>query len=217
MFMSADDILKEVAQSVVDLNSDACKAACIKALENGISPMEIISGGLAAGMTAVGEKYVSKEFFLPELIVSGDVVQESMEVLKPHLKAADANPRGKIVVGTVKGDLHDIGKNIFAMLLKAAGFDVIDLGANVPAEAFVKAVRESDAKILGMSALLSTSMTQMEDVVKELARDGLRRQVRIIVGGAPITPEYAEKIGADYGAHDAVDGVDVCKSWLSVE
>jgi dimethylamine corrinoid protein len=212
--MSSERLTSLIARRVVELDVEGCRKACEQALKMGLPPMKIVSDGLANGIQAVGEKYVSREFFLPELIVAGDVFKESMEVLKPHLDAGDASPRGKVVLGTVKGDVHDIGKNIVAMLLRAAGFEVIDLGANVDPTAFVRATQESKAKILGMSTLVSTCMIQMEVVVKELEKSGLRKGVRVIIGGPPVTSEFARKIGADYGATDAVDGVNKCKTWL---
>lgn len=212
--MSSESFTAEIARRVVELDVEGCKKACERALEMGLPPMKIVSDGLAKGMQAVGEKYVSREFFLPELIVAGDVFKESMEVLKPRLAAGDASPRGKVVLGTVKGDVHDLGKNLVAMLLTVAGFQVIDLGANVDSTAFVKGIQENEAKIVGMSTLLSTCMIQMEAVVKELEKSGLRKEVRVIIGGPPITSEFAQKIGADYGALDAIDGVNKCKMWL---
>jgi len=212
--MGSESLTALIARRVVELDVEGCRKACEEALEKGLPPMKIVSDGLAKGMDAVGEKYLSREFFLPELIVAGDVFKESMEVLKPHLEAGAASPRGKVVIGTVKGDVHDIGKNIVAMLLRAAGFEVIDLGANVDYTKFVAGIQENKAKILGMSTLVSTCMFQMEGVVKELERSGLRKDVRVIIGGPPITSEFAQKIGADYGALDAIDGVNKCKMWF---
>jgi 5-methyltetrahydrofolate--homocysteine methyltransferase len=212
--MASESLTTLIARRVVELDVEGCRKACEQALEKGLPPMKILSDGLAKGMQVVGEKYASREFFLPELIVAGDVFKESMEALEPHLEAGDASPRGKVVIGTVKGDVHDIGKNIVAMLLRAAGFEVIDLGANVDSTAFVKGIREYKPRILGMSTLLSTCMFQMEAAVKELEKSGLRKDVRVIIGGPPITSEFARKIGADYGALDAVDGVNKCKMWF---
>jgi 5-methyltetrahydrofolate--homocysteine methyltransferase len=166
-------------------------------------------------MEVVGEKYERNEYFLAELIMAGETMKEGMKTLEPHLKAGELKRVGKVVIGTVRGDLHDIGKNIVATLLSAAGFDVIDLGVDVPPEKFVEAVKENSPDIVGMSALLTTTMVEMEDIIKELKKAGLRDKVKVIIGGAPITREYAEKIGADAAARDAVEGVNICKSWMA--
>lgn len=213
--MSHQAALDKIVQSIIQFDAEGCKSACEQALNSGLSAQEMISGGLAKAMEIVGQKYETNEFFLSELIVAGEVCQGALDVLKPHMDVGNVGSSGKVVVGTVKGDLHDIGKNVFAMLMRAAGFVVVDLGANVSSDMFVEAVRKNGAKIVGLSALLSTSMEQMEEVIIALQRAGVRDSVKIILGGAPITVEYAEKVGADYGASDAIDGVNHCKSWLS--
>ena len=146
--------------------------------------------------------------------MAGEVMKEGMKVLEPYLRGSEIRKIGKVVIGTVRGDLHDIGKNIVATLLSAAGFEVIDLGVDVPPEKFVEAVKEHNPDIIGMSALLTTTMIEMENVIKALKEAGLRNRVKIIIGGAPITREFAEKIGADAAARDAVEGVNICKSWV---
>lgn len=166
-------------------------------------------------MEGVGEKYERKEYFLAELIMAGEVAEKGMKVLEPHLKGGGAKMVGKVIIGTVKGDLHDIGKNIVAMLLSAAGFEIIDLGVDVPPGKFVEAVREYNPDIVGMSALLTTTVAEMENAIKALKEAGLRDRVRVIIGGAPVTREFAEKIGADAAARNAIEGVEICKLWIS--
>jgi len=144
-------------------------------------------------------------------------MKEGMAVLEPYLKAGDIKSAGKVVIGTVRGDLHDIGKNVVITLLKAANFEVIDLGVDVSAEQFVEAVKKHNPDIVAMSALLTTTMVEMENVIESLKKSGLRDKVKIIIGGAPITPEYAKKIGADAAAKDAVEGVRRCSEWVEAK
>lgn len=205
--------MKQVEESIVSLDTNACVEACRLALSDGIAPIRVISEGMAKGMTIVGEKFQKNEYFLPELIMAGEVMDEGMKVVKPYLGNQDVLPTSKIVLGTIRGDLHDIGKNIVALLLTAAGFQVIDLGVDVPAEVFVEAVRKNTAHLVGMSALLSVTLPEMSTVIKELEESGLRTQLKIVIGGAATTPEGARSIGADYAAKDAVEGVNKCKLW----
>lgn len=212
---SKDEILNKIKDAIVNLDIDNIQRLCMEALEAGLSAYDIVMKGMSKGMEIVGEKYERNEYFLAELIMAGEVMKEGMKVLEPHLKSGEVKKIGKVVIGTVRGDLHDIGKNIVATLLTAAGFDVIDLGVDVPPEKFVEAVRENNPDIVGMSALLTTTMIEMENVIKALKDAGLRDKVKVIVGGAPITKEFADKIGADAAARDAVEGVNICKSWVS--
>ena len=188
-----------------------------KALENKISPIEIVSKSIVEGMSIVGEKFEKGEYFLSELIVAGEIGKEITKLLDPYLKAEETRLEklGRVVIGTVRGDLHDIGKNIVAMMLEAAGFEVIDLGADVPPEKFVEAVKEHDANIVAMSALLTVTMPEMKNVIDELKKAGLRDKVKVIVGGAPVTEEYAKSIGADGYGETAVEGVRICKQWVT--
>lgn len=210
-----EEILSKIRDAVVYLDIDGVQKACREAIDAGIPAYRAVTDGMAKGMEIVGQKYESNEYFLAELIMAGETVKEGMKIIEPYLKSGDIKSAGKVVVGTVRGDLHDIGKNVVATLLKSAGFDVIDLGVDVPAEKFVEAVKENKPDILGMSALLTTTMIEMESVIKALKEADLRDKVKIIIGGAPITEEYAKKIGADAAARDAVEGVNICKSWVS--
>ena len=194
------------------MDIDGVKQGCQDAVAASISPIKAVTEGMGKGMEVVGEKYEAGEYFLAELIMAGEVMKEGMKFLEPHLKETEIKKLGKVVLGTVKGDLHDIGKNIVGTLWGAAGFQVIDVGVDVPAEKFLEAVRTQKPDILRMLALLSVTMTEMEKVIKRLQEDG--RRVKVIVGGAPLTKEYAKKIGADDYALDAVVGVDICKKWV---
>jgi 5-methyltetrahydrofolate--homocysteine methyltransferase len=213
--VSREEILGRIRDAIVNLDIDNIGRLCEEAIRAGVPAYEVVMEGMARGMEVVGEKYERNEYFLAELIMAGETMKEGMKVLEPYLKAGELKKIGKVVIGTVRGDLHDIGKNIVATLLSAAGFDVIDLGVDVPPEKFVEAVKENSPDIVGMSALLTTTMVEMEDIIKELKKAGLRDKVKVIIGGAPITREYAEKIGADAAARDAVEGVNICKSWMA--
>ncbi|MBS7624003.1 MAG: corrinoid protein [Candidatus Bathyarchaeia archaeon] len=215
--MSSEEILNKIRDAIVNLDIDNIQRLCMEAIEAGIPAYDVVMNGMAKGMEIVGEKYERNEYFLAELIMAGEVMKEGMKVLEPHLKSGEIRKIGKVVIGTVRGDLHDIGKNIVATLLTAAGFEVVDLGVDVPPEKFVEAVKEHNPDIVGMSALLTTTMIEMENVIKALRDAGLRDKVRIIIGGAPITREFAERIGADAAARDAVEGVNICKSWVSAK
>jgi len=212
--MRKKDILRKLRACIVNLDIEGIKQACKDALAERIPPIKIVTEGMAKGMDIVGQKYEAREYFLAELIMAGEVMKEGMKILEPHLKDVEVKRLGRVVLGTVKGDLHDIGKNIAATLMGSAGFDVIDLGVDVSAEKFMESVRTHKPRILGLSALLTVTMPEMENILKELEKADLRNQVKVIVGGAPLTEEYAKKIGADAYAPDAVAGVNICKKWV---
>jgi len=191
--MREREILDRLSLCIVNMDVEGIRQASNDALTEEISPLKAITNGMAKGMDIVGQKFEAKEYFLAELIMAGEVMKEGMKSLEPYIKRAEVKKLGKVLLGTVEGDLHDIGKNVVATLLEAVGFDVIDLGVDMPAEKFTDAVRTHKPKILGMSALLSLTMPEMENVIKELEKAGLRGQVKVIVGGAPLTKEYAEK------------------------
>jgi len=214
---SEEEILAKLRDAIVNLDIEGVQKAANEALESGIPAYRAVIEGMAKGMEIVGQKYEDGEYFLAELIMAGETMKEGLAVLEPYLKAGDIKTAGKIVIGTVRGDLHDIGKNVVVTLLKASNFDVIDLGVDVSPEKFVEAVKEHDPDIVAMSALLTTTMIEMESVIKSLKEAGLRDKVKVIIGGAPITPEYAEKIGADAAAKDAVEGVRVCSEWVKTK
>lgn len=210
---SEEEILGKMRDAIVNLDIEGVKKAAEEALAAGVPAYRAVIDGMANGMETVGQKYEVGEYFLAELIMAGETMKEGMTILEPHLKSGDIKSAGKVVIGTVRGDLHDIGKNIVLTLLKAANYDVVDLAVDIPPEKFVEAVREYNPNIVAMSALLTTTMIGMETVIKALQEAGLRKKVKIIIGGAPITPEYAKKIGADAAARDAVEGVRICNEW----
>jgi corrinoid protein of di/trimethylamine methyltransferase len=214
---SENEILLKLRDTIVNLDIEGVKKASEEAISSGIPAYRAVIDGMAKGMEIVGQKYEDGEYFLAELIMAGETMKEGMTVLEPHLKAGEIKSAGKVVMGTVRGDMHDIGKNIVVTLLKAANFDVADLGVDVSAEQFVEAVKKNSPDIVAMSALLTTTMIEMEHVVKELQKAGLKKKVKIIVGGAPVTPEYAKKIGADAAAKDAVEGVRTCTQWMKAK
>lgn len=210
-----EEILERIKMAVANLEIENIRELCMEAIRAGLSAYDIIMKGFSKGLEIVGEKYEREEYYLAELVVAGEVVKEGMKVLEQHLKREGVERIGKVVIGTVRGDLHDIGKNIVAMLLRAAGFEVIDLGVDVPPEKFVEAVREHKPDIVAMSALMTTTVDEMGNVIKALKEADLRDKVKVIIGGAPVTKDFAEKIGADAAAEDAIDCVNICKSWMS--
>ena len=212
--MSKAEILNSIRDSLVNLDFDKSKEYTQKALENGIDPQEIILKSVAEGMEIVGKKFEASEYFLSELIVAGEIGKEITKVLEPKLRGMELRKAGKVVIGTVRGDLHDIGKNIVAMMLESSEFKVIDLGADVSPEAFVDAVKKEKPNVVAMSALLTVTMVEMKNVIDELKAAGVRKAVKVIIGGAAVTDEFASSIGADgYGAN-AVEGVRLCKQWI---
>jgi len=212
--MSEENLLTKLRDAIVNLDFDGSKQLAQEAVAKGIPPNEIITKAISGAMEEVGKKFEASEYFLSELIVAGEIGKEISQMLKPYMKDTEIKKIGKIVIATVKGDLHDIGKNIFGMMMEAAGFEVIDLGNDVPAEAIVDAVRSHKPDIVGLSALLTVTMVEMENVINELKKAGLRDKVKVIIGGAPITEDYARRIGADGYGKDAVVGVDICKAWV---
>jgi len=179
------------------------------ALEKKTSPETIIMQGLTAGMQVVGEKYATKEYFIPDMLASAEAVGSAMDILKPHLEASNVETKGKIAIATVKGDIHDIGKNIVAILLKGAGYEVNDLGADVPTEKIVEVVREYKPNFLGLSALLTTTMVGMGEIIEALKKNGLRDKVKVLIGGAAVSDEYAREIGADAYCVDGFHAINV--------
>ena len=179
------------------------------ALDNNIPLKTIITQGLTAGMQVVGDKFDTKEYFIPDMLASAEAVGAAMEMLKPLLEASNIETKGKFVIATVKGDIHDIGKNIVAILLKGAGYEVDDLGVDVPTEKIVEVVRESKPQFLGLSALLTTTMLVMKEVVEELKKSGIRDKVKVLIGGAAVSDEYAREIGADAYCTDAFHAINV--------
>lgn len=182
------------------------------ALDEGVSAKEILEKGLMAGMDIVGEKMEAEDMFIPEVLRSAKTMSAVIDTLKPLLAEGDIGAVAKVIIGTVKGDLHDIGKNLVAMMLESAGFDVYDLGADVPPDKFVEEIKDKDADILCLSALLTTTMPMMKTTISALAESGLRDKVKVMVGGAPVTQDFADQIGADGYAHDAGSATKLAKA-----
>ncbi len=212
---SESEILGRLRDAIVGLDIPGLQEACEEAIATGIPAHRAVIEGMAKGMEIVGQKYEEGEYYLAELIMAGETMREGMVVLEPHLTAGEVSSAGKAIIGTVKGDLHDIGKNVFLTLLRAANYEVIDLGVDVSPEGFLEAVKEHTPDILAMSALLTTTMVEMENIVAKLKSEGVREGLKILIGGAPITDDYAQKIGADAAARDAVDGVRIVTQWTS--
>jgi 5-methyltetrahydrofolate--homocysteine methyltransferase len=207
--------LKALNEAV--LNGDASKARAIteKALAAGVDPMRLVNDHMVPAMDEVGRRFEANEFFVPELLISARAMKASLELIRPLLAARGAQPVGRVAIGTVKGDLHDIGKNLVAAMLEGGGFEVIDLGVNVTPEQFIATVNEKKAHIVAMSALLTTTMPAMKTTVDALKQAGMRGKVKVLIGGAPITQKYADEIGADGYSETAVGAVSVAKKVLS--
>lgn len=206
--------LNDISEALQKGEVDKVKELVEQALSENISVQKILEEGLIKGMSVIGEKFANHEIYITEVLIAARAMNAGMEILKPKLTETGIKNIGKAVMGTVEGDLHDIGKHLVSMMLEGAGFEVIDLGADVPINKFVEAVEEHKPNILGMSAMLTTTMVNMEKVIKELENRGLRGQVKVMVGGAPINQNYADKIGADGYAPDAVSAVDKAKTFL---
>lgn len=213
--MSETDYLNRLSDCIVNLDFENIEQIAQDAIAAGIPAYTAVTQGMAKGMEIVGQKFEAGEFYLAELIVAADIMINGMQVLEPYLKEKDRVPKGKVVLGTVKGDLHDIGKNLVSILLEGAGFEVIDLGIDVPVTRFVETVRNEKADVLGLSALLSPCIAEMKRVIQALRDAELRETVKVIVGGATLTDEVAKQIDADYRAKDAVDGVSMCQAWVA--
>lgn len=213
--MNKKQILKEVRDKIVDLDGEGTLKTIEEALQKKVPAATIVIEGIAEAMNIVGKKYENGEYFLAELLVSGEIVGKALTLLEPYLKTQRASVTGKVVVGTVKGDLHDLGKTILITLLKSAGFETYDLGVDVPYEIFVQKIKEVNPDIVAMSALLTTTMEEIKNTIDALVRAGVRDSVKIIVGGRPITEEFAKKAGADSYGRDAFIGVEICKKWMN--
>jgi 5-methyltetrahydrofolate--homocysteine methyltransferase len=200
------DLFENLANQVIEGNAPKTKELTEQALQEGKTPKDLLENGLLAGMKVVGERFKRNEYYVPEVLMSARAVQAGLALLEPLLAAAGVQPVGVVVIGTVRGDLHDIGKNLVAMMLKGAGFRVIDLGVNVPAETFIAAVNENGANILAMSALLTTTVVNMKEVIDLLKTKGL--PVKVLIGGAPVTENFARQIGADGYSRNASIAVE---------
>jgi len=207
--------LTQISEGIIKGRIDELKEQTQKALDEGMSADDIMNKGLVAGMETVGEKWKAEEMFMPEVIRSAKAMSGAMDIVRPKLSAAESAKSGSMVIGTVEGDLHDIGKDLAALMFEGAGYKVINIGIDQPAESFVQAVKEHKPAILGISALLTTTMPRMGEVVNALKESGIRDDLCIIVGGAPVTEEYAQEAGADLYAANARNGVEKVREHLN--
>ncbi len=211
------DTLEEIISAIEKGDSESVHELSEKALAEDIPAADILNKAFIEGMNRVGEKFKNCEIFIPEVLISAKAMKAGMDIIKPVLAEGDVKSRGKIIIGTVKGDLHDIGKNIVGMLLEGAGFEVINLGTDVSKEEFVESAEKEKADIIGLSALLTTTMLYMREVVDSVKKGGLDRNVKVIIGGAPISQSYADEIKADGYASDATSAVDLVKNLLKID
>ena len=209
--------LKLIEQSVVEGNVEKVMELTERAIANGVDAATILDDGLIAGMGAIGEQFERKEAYVPELLLSARAMRAGMELLQPLLVSSGVEPKGKVALGTVKGDIHNIGKDLVGIMFKGAGFEIIDLGVDVPPEKFVAVVREGEIGIVGMSGLLSTTLPLMKTTIEALDVAGLREEVKIMIGGALVTQDYADRIGADGYAANAAEAVNKAKELLGLE
>jgi 5-methyltetrahydrofolate--homocysteine methyltransferase len=205
------DILQKIASKLYEGEAESVAELVQEALDQGLAPDKVLQGGLIVGMDKVGKDFKAGDLFVPEVLIAARAMHAGMDVLRPLLSESDSVSAGKYVIGTVKGDLHDIGKNLVKMMLEGAGFEIIDLGTDADPQAFVDAVREHQPRLLGLSALLTTTMVQMKTTLEALEEAGLRDSVKIMVGGAPVTDAFAKEIGADAYAPDAASAVDMAR------
>lgn len=206
----------ELATALVDLNERLVPEIVQRQLKSGKQARKILED-LKTGMDKVGEKYSSKEYFLSDLVMAAEIFKSAMELIEPNLEASRKKEKGTIVIGTVKGDLHDIGKNIMVALLKNDGFTVYDLGTDVPPEEFIRVVKRENAEVLGLSGILTMAVDSMKETVEELKKAGLRKKVKVIIGGLPVDEKWKERVGADAFTQDAYEGLRTIKELLGVD
>lgn len=206
--MKKEEVLQKLTGAMAGIDLDGTREICKEALSVGVPTIKVVKA-LSEGMSIIGERFEAKEYFLSELIMAGEIMREVQEIIEPYLEEGQVKRRYKIVIGTVEGDLHDIGKNIVISLLSSSGFDVTDLGVDVPREKFVQTVSEIKPEVLGLSALLRATVPEMGEVIQALEDAGLRQTVKVVVGGLPLNEEYAKRLGADYYAEDAWKGLEI--------
>ncbi len=209
-----EQVLQNLFEAVLEGNFEGVKANVQSALDAELDPNIILNDGMIAAMREVGVRFEAGEYYVPEMLIAARAMQSGMAILKPHLQQAEKKSSGRVVMGTVKGDLHDIGKNLVGLMLEGAGYEIIDLGVDVPAEEFVKKAMELKPDVIGMSALLTTTMPSMKTTIDALDAAGLRRNIKVIVGGAPVTETYAQQIEADGFALDASRAVNLVNDLL---
>jgi 5-methyltetrahydrofolate--homocysteine methyltransferase len=207
--------LQGIAEAVIRGDRETVANLTQAAVDEGTSAETIINEGLIGGMSVVGDRFKKNEFYVPEVLIAARAMHAGMDIIKPLLAESGVQPRGTVAIGTVKGDLHDIGKNLVAMMLEGGGFEVLDLEVDVAPEKFVAAVKDQGAQVIALSALLTTTMPSMKDTIEALKEAGVRDQVKVMIGGAPVTQNYADEIGADGYAPDAASAVDKANELLS--
>jgi corrinoid protein of di/trimethylamine methyltransferase len=220
--LSEDDLFKNLAKAIINGDQHLSEQLAQKSLEQGINPIETLQDCLISAMDVVGQKYESQEFFLPEILIASRAMEQALGILKPEIERRRQQEQStdraiKVVLGTVKGDIHDIGKNLVKFFMEGAGFRVYDLGKEVNADSFIQAIKKTNPHILCMSALISTTMPYFLTVIKKLIAEGIRENVKVMVGGAPVTEEYAKKVGADAYAEDAFKAVQMARLLVEAE
>ena len=210
-------VLEQITENLIKGKAKDVKELVAKAVAEKVKPADILNKGLLAGMSIIGERYKKNEVYVPEVLIAARAMKAGMEQLKPLLAAAGHKPIGTVVVGTVKGDLHDIGKNLVCMMLEGAGFKVVDAGINVEPDKMVQLAKENNANLIGASALLTTTMTNMKSVVEAVKAAGMAGKVKVMIGGAPVTQAFADEIGADGYAPDAASAADLAKKLSGVK
>jgi 5-methyltetrahydrofolate--homocysteine methyltransferase len=209
------EVVKEIYDGVIAGNNPLVQQKVRDALESGVAAGTILNEGMIPAMAEVGRLFEIGEYYVPEMLIAARAMQGGMTLLKPHLVQGEVQSAGKVVIGTVKGDLHDIGKNLVALMMEGAGFEIVDLGTNVPPEKFVEAVQTNNPDLICMSALLTTTMPNMKATIEALNACGIRDQVKVMIGGAPVTESYAQQVGADGFAPDASRAVKIAKTLVS--
>ena len=211
VYAMSEETLARLAEAIIGGDEKAAPECVHTLLDQGVEPATILNQGLIKGMDEVGRRFREREYFLPEVLISAEAMHAAMGILRPLLTEGNIEPKGRIVIGTVRGDLHDIGKGIVGMMLEGAGFDVIDLGVDVTPERFVTAATEHQAHVLAMSALLTTTMGEMRGVIGALEAAGIRNRIKVMIGGAPVTAAYAKQIGADAYGEDGAEAAWVAR------
>lgn len=209
------ELLSSLAESVVDMEEDLVGEVANEYLKEEFDPLEGIEKGLSVGMQRAGELYEEEEYYIPEILLCSDAMTTGIDILKPHIKKNDKDKRGKVVMGVVQGDTHDIGKNIVKIMLETAGFEVYDLGRDVPMSSFIDEAKRVDADIIAMSTLMTTTMDNMQVLIEDLKAQGIREKFKVMIGGGPISESYAKKIGADGYSASATTAVELAKNLVS--
>ncbi|MCE5324521.1 corrinoid protein [bacterium] len=207
--------MEALAQAIINGKAPDAKEITENALAEGMNPGDILNNGLVAGMNVVGAKFKNNEFYVPEVLIAARAMKMAMEVLRPKLASSGVEAKGKVAIGTVSGDLHDIGKNLVAMMLEGAGFEIVDLGVDVKPQTFVQAIKDG-ADLVALSALLTTTMPAMKETIEAMKNEGVRDRISVMIGGAPVTQNYADEINADGYAPDAASAVDKAKELLKI-